>query len=365
MDKFSNADISYLKASLALAKKAGALAFPNPMVGAVIVKRGKIIGRGYFKKFGSPHAEVEALRAAKTSVAGATLYVNLEPHCFYGKTPPCTEAIIKARISRVVCCTKDPNPKVSGNGIKILKQAGIDVSVGALSKEAEKLNEAFFTSQKKHRPFVAIKFASSLDGKIATSTGDSKWITNQQARNFARNIRNEYQAILVGINTVISDDPNLGSGIKGGHDPIRIILDSKLRVPLKSQVLRDNNVLIVTTKMADKIKYKRLINRGIGIFVCAGKNISLSLLIKELSRRGIISIFVEGGGEVLGSFVDSNLVDKAYIFQAPIIIGGKTAISAVAGKGAAKISRALRLKNITKKSFGDNTLTIGYIANNI
>ena len=363
MDKFSALDIKYLKIALKLAKKGLGKTFPNPIVGCVIVKNAKIIGQGYHHKAGLPHAEVEAITSAKSPTKGATLYVNLEPCSHFGKTPPCADAIIKAGIVRVVCCTTDPNPKVSGKGIKKLRQAGIKVSVGSLSSEAEILNEAFFTFQKKRRPFVAIKFASSLDGKIATNFFDSKWITNAEARNFARNLRGQYQAVLVGINTVIRDDPHLGSGIKGAQDPIRIILDSKLRIPLSSQVLRDNNVLIVTTKLAQKAKYKRLVKLGVPMFICPGKNISLPVLMKELARRQIISIFVEGGGEVLGSFVDSGFVDKAYIFQAPIIIGGKNAVSAVGGQGAVKINSALRLKNIIRKNFGDNSLITGYIVN--
>ena len=361
MNQFSVKDVTHLKTALSLAKKGLGLTFPNPMVGAVIVKNGKVVGKGYHHKAGLPHAVIEALNNAKGSVKGATLYVNLEPCSHFGKTPPCADAIIKAGIAGVVCCTQDPNPKVSGNGIKKLRRAGIKVWVGILADEAETLNEAFFTFQKKHRPFVAIKFASSLDGKIATHSHDSKWITNGQARDFSRKLRGQYQAVVVGINTVVHDNPNLGSGLSVGREPIRIILDSTLRIPLTSKILRDNNVLIVTTKSADKIKYKRLMNRGTPLFTCPGKNISLPLLMKELARREIISIFVEGGGAVLGSFVDSGLVDKAYIFQAPIIIGGNNSVSAVGGKGAAKINQALRLKNITRKNFGDNSLITGYV----
>ena len=246
----------FIDETLVLAKKAIGLTNPNPMVGAVVVKRGRIIAKGYHRQAGLPHAEIEAFNAAKTSVKGATLYTNLEPCVHQGKTPPCVDAIIQAGIKRVVCSISDPNPKVHGKGIAKLKQAGIIVSVGLKEKEARALNEAFFVFHEKKRPFIAIKFAGSLDGKIATHTGNSKWITNEPARLFARKLRGEYQAILVGINTVIRDNPHLGTRLAGKKDPVRIILDSNLQIPLNSQVLRDNNVIIATTTHAPEEKKK-------------------------------------------------------------------------------------------------------------
>lgn len=354
----SISDEYFIDETLRLAKKAMGWTNPNPMVGAVIVKRGQIIAKGYHKRVGFPHAEIEALNAAKTSVEGATLYVNLEPCTHYGRTPPCVDAIIQAGIKRVVCSVLDPNPKVHGRGAAKLKQAGIAVSVGLKEKESRALNETFFTFHEKGRPFVAIKFAASLDGKIATKTGDSKWITNEKARLFARKLRRKYQAILVGINTIIRDNPHLGVRSPDKKDPVRVILDSNLRIPLNSRVLRDNNVLIATTAHASKNKKELLTRRGISILTFESKNIPVKELLLSLRSREIISVLVEGGGKVLGNFVDEKIVDKVYASYAPILIGGEKAVT-VGGKGINKINNALCLKRISIKRFQDNFLVIG------
>ncbi|MCL5784078.1 MAG: bifunctional diaminohydroxyphosphoribosylaminopyrimidine deaminase/5-amino-6-(5-phosphoribosylamino)uracil reductase RibD [Patescibacteria group bacterium] len=303
-----SSDEYFIKKTFALAKKGLSFTNPNPLVGSVIVKNGKIIAKGYHRKIGLPHAEIEAVNALKGSAKGATLYTNLEPcvHCDK-KTPPCTEGIIKAGITKVVCASFDPNPKVNGKGFERLRSVGIEVVTGVLEEEGEKLNEAFFTFQTKNRPFIALKFAQSLDGKIATNTGDSKWITNEKARDFARRLRLYYQAILVGINTVLRDDPNLGVRVKGKKDPLRIVLDSELKIPLTARVLRDRNVLIATTKKADNSKLRALKDKGIQVVVFNGSRVPLNELIAELTRREIISVLVEGGGEVSGSFFDAGL----------------------------------------------------------
>ncbi|MBI2036238.1 bifunctional diaminohydroxyphosphoribosylaminopyrimidine deaminase/5-amino-6-(5-phosphoribosylamino)uracil reductase RibD [Candidatus Microgenomates bacterium] len=337
MDK--NAHIYFLKQALSLAKKGLGSTFPNPMVGAIIVKNGKVIGRGYHKKAGLAHAEIEAISLAKSDLArleGTTLYVNLEPCANFGKTPPCVETIIKSGIRKVVFSTLDPNAINHGQGKLVLEKAGIEVSVGLLENEALKLNEAFFTFHQKKRPFIAIKFAASLDGKIATYTGDSKWITNEKARAAARNIRSEYQAVVVGINTVIKDNPHLGIRQNGKQDPLRIILGYKEKLPANSQVLRDKNVLIVNPK-------------------------NIKALLSLLTEKEIISILVEGGGETIGRFVDEKLVDKVYAFHAPLIIGGEKAISAVRGIGAKTLKDGLKLTNVTFRKFDDNILTTGYL----
>jgi diaminohydroxyphosphoribosylaminopyrimidine deaminase/5-amino-6-(5-phosphoribosylamino)uracil reductase len=328
-------DIKFLKETLKLARKGMGWTNPNPLVGAVIVKNGRIIGRGFHHQIGQPHAEVEALNKLTEDPRGATLCVNLEPCNFYGKTPPCTKAIIKSGIKKVICCTMDPNPKVSGKGLNRLKEAKIETSVGILETEARILNETFFTFHEKKRPFVAIKFATSLDGKMATSLGDSKWITNEKAREYARNLRGQYQAILVGINTVLKDNPHLGIRIKGKKDPIRIILGSKRHILKNFQVLRDQNVLNLNPK-------------------------NIHDLLTILKEKDIISILVEGGGETIGKFIDEGIIDKVYAFQSPIIIGGRKAIS-IGGDGILNIQKALRLKNLTYKRFADNLLTTGYI----
>ncbi len=355
-----NEDLYFIRETLKLAKKGLGWVNPNPMVGAILVKDGKVIAKGYHKKSGLPHAEIEAIKSCKKSPKGAALYINLEPCTHFGKTPPCVDAIIKAGIGKVVFATLDPNPTVSGKGLAKLEKAGIKTKVGILENEARKLNETFFTIHQKKRPFIAIKFASSLDGKIATSLGDSKWITNGKARQFARELRGAYQAILVGINTVLKDNPNLDVRIKGKKDPLRIILDPTLKIPLKSNVLKDTNILIATTENADQGKKKALEKKGVNFFVFKGKSIPLSDLLDKLGEKEIISILVEGGGKVLGSFVDEKLVDKAYVFHAPIIIGGEKSISAIKGKGAKSIKKSLHLKDLSFKKFDDNLLTIGY-----
>ncbi len=363
MRTISTQDEKFMDKALKLAEKGAGWTNPNPMVGAVIVKNGKIIGHGYHRRAGSAHAEIEALADAGPRASGATLYTNLEPCPHFGKTPPCVEAIINAGIKRVVCSAIDPNPQVQGHGVRRLKQFGISVSVGTRQKEARALNEAFFAFHEKKRPFVALKFAMSLDGKIATRSGGSRWITNEQARKYARSLRRNYQAILVGINTVLQDNPHLGLRISGASEPLRIILDGALRISLASKVLRDKNVLIFTTRRADKKKYKKLMREGIQVVTCLGNSIALPFVMKELVRREITSVFVEGGGAVLGSFIDAELVDKVYAFYAPIIIGGEAAVSAVSGKGASSIKQSLRLKNTTLKTFGDNILISGYVFN--
>lgn len=354
-------DKIFLKETLKLAKRGIGWTYPNPMVGGVLVKNGKIVGRGYHHQVGNDHAEIVALKSAKETTKGSTLYVNLEPCSHYGRTPPCVETIIKSGITRVVCSTADPNPQVNGQGIKILKNAGIEVQVGTLESGARKLNDAYFTYHKKKRPFIALKFAASLDGKIATKTSDSKWITNKKSREFARELRSYYQSILVGVNTVIRDDPHLGIRIKGKRDPLRIILDSQLKIPLSSQVLRNQNVLVATTQRADRNKLERSTNLGISTIVFDGDEISLNDLLSELRRREIISILVEGGGKILGSFLDERLVDKVYAFHAPILIGGEKSVPAIGGNGVTTLKEVIKLKNVSFKRFGDNMLTIGYV----
>lgn len=352
-------DVLYMQEALSLAKKGLGNTFPNPMVGAILVKNGEIIGKGYHKKAGLPHAEIEALHSLTENPRGATLYVTLEPCSHHGRTPPCVDVLIKSGIKKVIYAIKDPNPNVCGKGIEGLLSAGIQVEGGLLENGAKRLNESFFTFHIKHRPFIAIKFAASLDGKIATKTGDSKWITNEKAREFSRKLRLEYQAILMGINTIIHDNPHLGVRIKNKHDPLRVVLDSTLKIPLKSLVLRDNNILIITTIKANKKKLQYLQKRGIDVVSLSNEKITVPEVLKELKKREIISVFVEGGGKVLGSFVDAKIVDKVYAFHSPIIIGGRNALSAISGEGVEKISQALPLTNIQYKRFDTIMLTVG------
>ncbi len=355
--KRSRSEESFMREALHIAKKGEGWTNPNPMVGAIIVKNGKIVGKGYHKKAGLPHAEIEALNDAGPRARGATLYVNLEPCRHFGRTPPCTDAIIKAGICNVVSATRDPNRAAHG-GIEKLRRAGVGVSVGILKEEARDLNETFFTFHEKQRPFVALKFAVSLDGKLATRTGDSKWITNERARAYARRLRGVYQAVLVGVETVIVDRPHLGVRAGGLRDVLRIVLDSRLRIPLSARVLRDPHVVIATTAHAPARKKKILLRRGISVLTFAGTRISPKQLLAALRKMNVISVLVEGGGAVLGSFIDEGLADKVYAFYAPILIGGESAV-VIGGQGVGRISDTLHLAQVSVCYFGDNTLITG------
>jgi len=347
-----------MREALRLAKKGTGKTFPNPMVGAVVVKGGRVVGRGFHQCAGLPHAEVEALLCAKGRARGATLYVNLEPCNHFGRTPPCADAIIRSGVSRVVCAVRDPNARVKGGGVAKLRRAGISVSVGALSAEAKKLNRQFLQFTALKRPFVAVKFAASLDGKLATRTGDSQWITNERARKFARNLRGAYQAILVGVNTVLKDNPHLGVRKKGLKDPLRIILDPHLQTPLGSKVFRDENVIVGALSRAPRAKKTLLEKKGVTVISFPGHSIPLRKLLAELGKRGIESVLVEGGGETLGGFLDERIADRVYAFYAPLLIGGKDAV-VISGKGVPTIARALRLADPAVRVFGDTILISG------
>lgn len=345
-----------MKEALRLAKKGTGKTYPNPLVGAVLVKNSKIIGKGYYKRAGGPHAEIKAINSATETAQGSALYVTLEPHGYTAKTPPCTDAIIAAGISRVVCSTLDPNPKVQGDGIEQLKKAGIAVSVGLMEVEAKLLNEQFFVFHQKNRPFIAVKYAASLDGKLAAA-GDSKWITNEPARAYGRKLRGRYQAILVGVNTVLADDPHLGTRRSTQPDPLRIILDSELRTPLRSQVLRNNNVLIATTTKASMAKRKQLLASGCKVIAFEGSRVPLDELMQKLKEMNIISVLVEGGGKVIGDFNDNRLVDRIYGFYAPILIGGNG--TSIRSSGAQTVSEASAIKKPHIRWFGNNFLIEG------
>ncbi|MFA4872736.1 MAG: bifunctional diaminohydroxyphosphoribosylaminopyrimidine deaminase/5-amino-6-(5-phosphoribosylamino)uracil reductase RibD [Patescibacteria group bacterium] len=367
-------EMKYMARALALARRATVTAVaPNPQVGAVIVKSGQVIGEGYHARYGGPHAEAVALSRCRVNPKGATLYVTLEPCSHWGKTPPCIEAIISASIKKVVCAIQDPNPLVRGNGIKALRRGGIKVQVGIMRREAERLNEEFFFY---HRPptssplsggrrggwlpFVAVKVATSLDGKITTRMGDSKWITSQAARTYARDLRSTYQSVLVGIHTVLSDNPHLGARAKGVPDPVRIIVDPAARVPVRAKVLRDKNVIVCVSERAPTAKIKKLRKSDFEVWQFNHTEISIHALLKRLGERGIHSVLVEGGGETIGRFFDARAVQKVYWFHAPLVIGGREAVSSVGGIGARFLKSAFKLENVTRKVIGSDMLTVGY-----
>ena len=339
-------DKVYMELALNLARSAVGQTSPNPCVGAVVVKDGQVVGMGAHLKAGEAHAEVHALQMAGERAKEATIYVTLEPCSHFGKTPPCANAIIEAGIKRAVVATTDPNPKVSGEGIKRLIEAGIDVEVGCMHEEANELNEMFFYYMKTNQPYVTMKSATSLDGKIATVAGESKWITSEDARFDAHQYRHLHDAILVGIGTVLADDPALTTRLpQGGKNPIRIILDSSLRTPLQAKVVTDGEAptWIVTTKHASMKKRQTLKNQGIEMIVLDDEEISIQLLLKELGSRGIMSLFVEGGAEVNGSFIAAKAVNQVIMYMAPKLIGGTDTPTASGGLGIEKLSDALAL----------------------
>lgn len=363
-----------MRRALQLARRGAGLTSPNPMVGAVIVRNGKIIGEGFHRRAGAPHAEIVALRVAR-SARNATLYVTLEPCCTHGRTPPCTDAVIASGIKRVVIGTIDPNPKHAGRGVKILRHAGIRVETGLLREEAAQLNEAFNKWIVTGLPFVTVKAAMSLDGKIATRTGDSKWITSDRSRKLAHQMRATADAVMVGSRTVILDNPQLtvrlagaasaprGLGEQSRRDaaPTRIIVDSRGITPLSARVYSDKfrgNTMVLTTKSADKEWRSTLERRGVRVLILPsrGGKIDWRAALRELGRMEITNLLVEGGGKLIGAFFDARLVDKLAFFYAPKIIGGTNAPTAVEGIGIKKIARVLKLKNLSIKNVGEDFL---------
>ena len=359
-------NLLFMQKALDLAARGKGRTSPNPMVGAVIVKGNKIIAEGYHRKAGTAHAEVVALKKAGSGAQGATLYVNLEPCCHREKrTPPCTRAIITSGIKRVVVAMIDPNPQVSGRGLKELRKAGIRTETGVMKDEAKKLNESFIKHVTKKEPFVILKIAQSLDGKIATARGDSKWITGPKARTLVHQLRNDVDALLVGIGTVKADDPSLDCRIRGGRNPYRVIVDSHLHIPASSKILRhnDSKTIVATTKMAGKNKLKSLVKKGNKILVIKEKEgrVDLKSLMRELGKLDITSVMIEGGSSISASSLSGKIVDKVMFFIAPKIIGGVDAIPSVGGISPAVLKDTLKLKNTQTTTYGDDILIEGYL----
>ncbi|MBR1396466.1 MAG: bifunctional diaminohydroxyphosphoribosylaminopyrimidine deaminase/5-amino-6-(5-phosphoribosylamino)uracil reductase RibD [Selenomonadaceae bacterium] len=353
-----------MEIALNIAANARGRTSPNPMVGAVIVKDGRIIAEGWHRKAGTPHAEVHALNMAGELAEGATLYVTLEPCSHFGRTPPCANAIVNAGIKRVVAAMSDPNSKVAGNGFKILTDAGIEVKVGVLEDEAKKLNEVFLKWITTKMPFVTLKTAMSLDGKIATASGQSQWITCAESRKRVHELRDINDAIMVGVGTVLADNPTLTARIDGGKNPIRIIVDSNARTPIEANVVTDGQAqtIIAVTENAPRNKIEALKNLGVDIITAGNdKRVDLTLLMRELGKRDITSVFVEGGGTLNFSLLNENLVDKLYAFIAPKIIGGRNALTSVEGDGFINLSDAALLHDIKTELVGDDVLINGYL----
>lgn len=354
--------------ALHLAARGAGYTSPNPMVGAVIVRDGEIVGRGWHRRYGGPHAEVEAIRQAGERARGATLYVTLEPCNHYGKTPPCTEAILAAGIKRVIIANPDPNPRVTGGGAAFLRARGLEVSWGLLAEQGARLNEAFFTAVTTGRPFVIAKAAASLDGKIATWRGESQWLTGPQARRWVHRLRHRVDAILVGLGTVLRDDPQLTTRLPRGRgrDPIRIILDSRLQLPLTARVLHLQSqapTWIVATPAAPPDRRQALEAAGARVIILPARQdrVDLTALLTYLGEQRVQSLLVEGGATVLGAFFDQKLLHKVHLFLAPKLIGGREAPGIFGGEGVAALAAAPQLQEVTCRRLGPDFLFTGYL----
>ena len=353
----------YMRRAIRLAAEGEGKTRPNPLVGAVVVKDGRIIGEGYHTKYGSLHAEREALsdcRSRGESPEGADIYVTLEPCCHTGKQPPCTEALAEAGVKRVIIGSSDPNPLVSGKGIEFLKQHGIQVETGFLKEECDELNPIFFHYITTGKPYVALKYAMTADGRIATVEGASKWITGEEARLHAHSLRNRYASILVGKNTVQSDDPMLNCRLPGGVNPLRIVLDSRLWIPLDSQLVQTAREipLLVVCGDAPAEKKEALEKQGVDVLFLPGADgrPDLSALVDELGRRGVDSLLIEGGSQVHYSALKAGIVNHIYSYVAPKIFGGQQALGPVSGEGVQQVAGAFQLCRKGTQILGDDIL---------
>ena len=360
-------ELLFMQKAITLARKGSLKVSPNPKVGCVLVKEGKIISQGSHQHFGGPHAEINALREAGVRAKGSTMYINLEPCRHYGKTPPCTKAIIEAGVKEVVVGIVDPNPLVNGKGLRDLKAKGIKIKLGVLKEACAKLNEPYIKYITQGVPFVILKSAMSLDGKIATPKRDSQWITSEASRKYVKTLRNQVDAILVGIDTVLQDNPGLLSS-RSKKRPIRVILDSHLRIPLDARVLNSRApTIVVTQNGVDKKRIENLETRGVEVLRIPKwrkhpqRGLDLKFLMKKLAKRGVASILIEGGGKVNASALEMGLVDKILFFIAPKIVGGENAITPVEGEGIDRIGEAIKLKDTKIRKFGDDILFEGYV----
>lgn len=363
---FLSYDEKYMRLAMQLAGNAIGRTSPNPLVGAVIVKDNRVVGCGWHRKSGTPHAEVHALNQAGELAQGADVYVTLEPCAHYGKTPPCSKALVEAKVKNVYGGLLDVNPKVAGKGFKILEDAGIHVEYGFLQDELRKQNEVFFKWIEHKKPFIVLKAAMTLDGKIATATGQSKWITNETSRAYGYKLRDIYDGIMVGINTVIEDNPMLTARVDGGKNPIRIVVDSSLKIDINANVVQDKSAktIVATTDKADKDKILKLQAQDVDVIVVdkdENDKVDIEKLLDILGQQNICSILVEGGATLSGSFVAKKLVDKVYFFIAPKIVGGKEAKTPVAGIGILNLQEALALKDIQIEKLEEDILIIGRV----
>lgn len=353
-------DEFYMQRAIELAKRGEGFVSPNPLVGAVIVKDGKIIGEGWHERCGELHAERNALKNCKEPTQGSTIYVTLEPCCHYGRTPPCTKAIIEAKISRVVIGSRDPNPLVSGKGAEILRKAGIEVIEDFMRDECDKLNPIFFRYITTKLPYVSLKYAMTADGKIATYSGKSKWITNEFSRNDVHRLRKKHRAIMVGIGTVLADNPMLNCRIENGRNPIRIVCDSKLRIPLDCNICKTANEIstLVVSAIEDSEKQSELEKMGVKTLILPDKNgkVDLKKLMQYLGEKSIDSVLIEGGGTLAYSALQSKIVNHIYSYIAPKIFGGENAKTPVESVGVEAPDDCFKLKRTNIRELGSDIL---------
>lgn len=365
---FSKNDRSYMQMALSLALRGRGHTSPNPMVGAVIVKEGQVIGRGYHARVGEAHAEVVALREAAEHSAGATMYVTLEPCNHHGRTPPCSLAVIEADISRVVVAMEDPNPLVKGKGIARLQEAGVKVEVGCLQAEARRLNEFFVVFHEMNRPFVTIKWAMSLCGRTAHDSGQSRWITNSESRQYVHRLRSQHDAIMVGIGTILADDPMLNVRLPGydGPQPLKVIIDGDLSIPRRARLIRDRSggkVVLFTTPLAKPEMIQYFEKEGCRVIVIPSKRrlINMKQVMEHLRELGVESILIEGGRQIHTTLLSLGLVDKVITFIAPKIVGGRVLRSPVEDLGLPNIESCLALHDIKWQTFDDDLCIEGYL----
>ncbi|WP_461640991.1 bifunctional diaminohydroxyphosphoribosylaminopyrimidine deaminase/5-amino-6-(5-phosphoribosylamino)uracil reductase RibD [Labilibaculum euxinus] len=361
-------EYQYMQRAFELAKKGIGRVNPNPLVGAVIVRDNKIIGEGYHEFFGGPHAEVNAFRSATESVEGATMYVTLEPCSHYGKTPPCAEAIVKNKIGKVVIGMLDPNPLVAGKGVKLLEDNGIEVEYGYLCEELSQMNRVFLKFIQNKIPYVVMKTAMTLDGKIASETGDSRWVSNEKSRARVHQLRNELAGIMIGVDTVIADDPMLTTRLgKGeGRNPVRIVVDSSARIPLESKILNTGvqaKTIVAVTDKVDSVKIAQIEDLGNSVIIAKSRNgrVDLADLMVKLGSEGIDGILLEGGATLNFSALEAGIVDEVMSFIAPKIIGGANSKSPVGGEGIKFMKDAIELENIIIGQLGNDLMLTGKI----
>jgi diaminohydroxyphosphoribosylaminopyrimidine deaminase/5-amino-6-(5-phosphoribosylamino)uracil reductase len=358
-------DLDFMRRAQQLALKAKGKTSPNPMVGAVVVKGGRVIAEGWHRRCGADHAEAAALKKAGARAVGARLYVTLEPCYHYGRTPPCVDRVVQSGVAEVIIGMKDPNLLTDGKSIRKLRRAGIKTRVGILQKELEVMNEAFVKYTKTGMPFVAAKCAQSLDGKVATAAGESKWITSEKTRQFSRAVRDEFDAILVGINTVVKDDPLL-TGHSKTKRLIKVVVDSSLKISPEARLFgatRPSDCVIATTDQSSPKKRAALSKRGARVMVCPRRDgqVDLKSLFQELAKQNVTSILLEGGARVIGNALKNRLIDKMYIYIAPKILGDRQALSSVVGMSTAGIEQSVQLTKVTLQTVNTDILVQGYV----